>query len=157
MTATFSSRGVISGRVRVGIVNLIRRKSFQFTDGNRLILFGPSADFFARMGTNSAQHSRKRQVLIYKLDCFLVFALGDELHISLDVDVRRARHHAGSAVIPFRSRRSGEWSEGKADMLRLACSISHRTHSAHEPGRRWRSLRRPCIGPFGYGGISAGF
>ena len=60
----FFARGYFRD-VQIRIVYLVGRVAFQFTDGNGLILFGPTADFFARVGTNAAQHAGEGETSVY--------------------------------------------------------------------------------------------
>ena len=90
--------GLHQGRREAGHVGRIGREALQRADGHRLVQFGPAALGLAGMRADPAQDPGQRQARHDELQGFFVLAQFDELHVALDVDLRRAGEGAGGPV-----------------------------------------------------------
>jgi hypothetical protein len=79
-------------------VHLISHKPFQGTNGNGLIYFTPPAGCLTRMRTNATYGSWERKGAENYLHSLLVFALSNQGHIGVRIDIIGTSVGAGGAI-----------------------------------------------------------
>ncbi len=115
--------------------HLVGRKPFQCPDRHRCIHLGAAALGFTRVGADAAQGAGQGQLFHDQGYGLFVFALGDELDISLHIDPGRTGARTGSGIALFDLKCDGHrLGKRAADGPALAQALvpvigdRHRTH-----------------------------